>query len=89
MRLSELWVYPVKSLGGISLDTAEVEERGLRHDRRWMVVDAGGHFLTQRELPVMAQVQVALAGDRLVLRHRRARRRSRCRSRPPRASGCR
>ena len=49
--LTQLHVYPVKSLGGIGLAQSDVCARGLRHDRRWMVVDPDGRFLTQREFP--------------------------------------
>ncbi len=62
-----LHVYPVKSLGGISLARAEVSARGLEHDRRFMVVDGAGAFLTQRRLPRMSLVSVAIVGDALVL----------------------
>src|SRR4051794_7570755 len=58
MRISELNIYPIKSLRGIPLKKAAVEERGLRHDRRWMLVNEGGKFLTQREFPVMARIGV-------------------------------
>jgi uncharacterized protein len=58
ITLSELHIYPVKSLGGIALEKALVTERGLEHDRRWMVVDPEGEFLTQREHPGMATVWV-------------------------------
>ncbi|MCW5921544.1 MAG: MOSC domain-containing protein [Saprospiraceae bacterium] len=53
-RLSEIWIYPIKSLGGISLPTAKVQPRGLQYDRRWMLVDGAGRFVSQRELPHMA-----------------------------------
>ena len=52
--LSELWIYPIKSMGGISLSEAVAEPRGLRHDRRWMLTDETGRFLSQREIPEMA-----------------------------------
>ncbi len=52
--LSEIWIYPVKSLGGIRLKSSTVMEKGLRDDRRWMLVDESGKFLTQRFLPKMA-----------------------------------
>jgi uncharacterized protein YcbX len=68
ITVEALHVYPVKSLGGIALARAEVAGRGLRHDRAFMVVDEGGRFLTQRELPRMAVVATAIEGDRLVLR---------------------
>lgn len=52
--LSEIWIYPVKSFGGISLHHSEVLIKGLRHDRRWMLIDYQNNFLTQREFPQMA-----------------------------------
>ncbi|RMG59741.1 MAG: MOSC domain-containing protein [Gammaproteobacteria bacterium] len=56
ITLSQLWIHPVKSLRGLSLTEAEVTPRGLAHDRRWMVVDAAGRFLTQRQQPRLALV---------------------------------
>jgi uncharacterized protein YcbX len=64
MHLSEINIYPVKSLKGISLTEAIVEERGLRHDRRWMLVDGENNFLTQREFPIMARIAIEFDGDR-------------------------
>ncbi len=58
MHISEITIYPIKSLKGISVETATVEERGLRHDRRWMLTDADGMFMTQREFPRMATMSV-------------------------------
>jgi uncharacterized protein YcbX len=60
MHLSEINIYPVKSLKGISLAEARVEERGLQFDRRWMLVDEKHRFLTQRELPAMALIRIGL-----------------------------
>jgi uncharacterized protein YcbX len=65
--VSQIHVYPVKSLGGLALPESPVESRGLEHDRRWMLVDAAGRFLTQREWPRMALVSVALAPGGLLL----------------------
>jgi uncharacterized protein len=48
LRLSALNIYPIKSARGISLDQSEVDAFGLRYDRRWMVVDQSGQFLSQR-----------------------------------------
>jgi hypothetical protein len=67
LTLAELWVYPVKSLAGVRVSRAEVEARGLRHDRRFMVVDSAGRFLTQRELPSMALLRPRIEGSRLTL----------------------
>lgn len=55
--VSQLFVYPIKSCAGIALELAELSERGIKHDREWMVTDPSGHFLTQRELPKMSLVQ--------------------------------
>src|SRR4051812_10164527 len=65
MHISEINIYPVKSLKGISLNEAIVEDRGLRHDRRWMLVDEKNKFLTQREYPVMAKIKIAVDAERL------------------------
>lgn len=62
MHISELNIYPIKSLKGIPLQASVVEKRGLEFDRRWVIVDASGKFLTQRELPRMATLRVARRG---------------------------
>lgn len=67
IHLSGLYVYPIKSCRGISLDAWDVDGRGLRLDRRWMLVDGDGRFLSQRELPRMALIQIRLAPDRLLV----------------------
>ena len=58
MYLSKINIYPVKSLGGVSMENSVVENRGLRFDRRWMLVDEKNNFLTQRENPLMATVKI-------------------------------
>ncbi len=67
--LSEIHIYPIKSLGGISLSSAEVQERGLQYDRRWMLIDDSGVFLNQLKLPELALLQVALSANGLVVTH--------------------
>jgi len=69
VRITQLNSYPVKSLGGIVLDEALLTAEGLAWDRRWMVVDDLGRFVTQRQLPCMAQVRPHLEADALVLSH--------------------
>lgn len=54
MQLSEIWIYPVKSLAGIRLEKAKVTQRGLEFDRRWMLVDENGVFISQRKHPELA-----------------------------------
>lgn len=66
MQISEINIYPIKSLKRIALDSAIVEKRGLRFDRRWMLTDRNGYFFTQRELPHMATIRVSLNGDGLI-----------------------
>ena len=63
--LQEIYLYPIKSLGGISVRQALVEERGFRYDRRWMLVDKKGEFVTQRTYPQLAVLQVALGETQL------------------------
>ena len=65
--VSSLHVYPVKGLKGIDLQSARATDRGLEHDRRWMVVDPGGEFFTQRTHPKMATVWTELLPHALEL----------------------
>jgi uncharacterized protein YcbX len=60
LTITSLTIYPVKSLAGISLNSAKLENRGFKYDREWMVVTEGGQFLTQRELAPMALIQTAI-----------------------------
>lgn len=60
-RLVSLHVYPLKSAGGIAVEHARVEEHGLEHDRRWMVVDSRDRFLTQRSHPRLALLRPELS----------------------------
>lgn len=60
VRIVELNRYPVKSLAGISLTSAKLEEKGITFDRNWLVTLPSGKFLTQREFPKMALVKTAI-----------------------------
>jgi uncharacterized protein YcbX len=65
MYLSEINIYPVKSLAGISLNESKIERRGLEFDRRWMLIDENNKFLTQREFPKMATVKTEILNGAL------------------------
>ena len=62
LRLTGINIYPIKSARGIALSEWETDAFGLRYDRRWMVVDESGTFITQRTHPRLALVQVKV-GD--------------------------
>jgi hypothetical protein len=66
-RVTRLFVYPVKSCGGIPVPSLELTPRGPRFDRRYMLVDADGRFLTQRRYPQMALIETAIAADGFVI----------------------
>jgi len=68
VRLAALNVYPIKSCAGVPLDESLLVETGLEFDRTWMVVDAEGRFVTQRELPRMALIRPSLKTYEMVLR---------------------
>jgi uncharacterized protein len=63
MRISEINVFPVKSLKGIRVKSALVEERGLENDRRFMLIDEKRTFITQREFPVLARFETEFVDD--------------------------
>ena len=66
--IAALMVYPVKSCAGVSVQEAVLTEAGLDLDRAWMVVDATGGFVSQRELPRMALVRPQLKTFEIILR---------------------
>jgi uncharacterized protein len=65
--VSALYIYPIKSCRGIRVHEWPVVARGFAADRRWMVVDALGKFVTQRERAQLALVGTTLEGETLRL----------------------
>lgn len=63
MHLSSLFVYPVKSCAALATGEARVETRGLAGDRRWMIVDEDGRFITGREVPRLVLLRAQPTGD--------------------------
>ena len=57
-RLAGVFVYPIKSCAPMVVEAAEVERRGLKHDRRWMLVDEHGLFVTGRQFGSLVRVTV-------------------------------
>jgi hypothetical protein len=72
VRIAELNLYPVKGCRGLSLSTAGVAATGLEvdgiGDREWLVVDAEGEFLSQREHPKMALIETRLTPASLLVK---------------------
>lgn len=66
--IARLFVYPVKSCGGVEVREALLTETGLDLDRAWLVVDAKGEFLTQRTLPRMTLIRPQIRTSEVVLR---------------------
>jgi len=66
-RITSLHIYPVKSCRGIDVDQALITPTGLEWDRRWMIVRPTGRFVTQREVPKLATITVAVGNGRLTL----------------------
>ncbi len=66
LQVSELWGYPIKSCRGESLTHAGFDRYGLVGDRRGMVVNEKGEFLTQREFPQMACIVPSVREDGLL-----------------------
>ena len=66
--LSEIWVYPIKSLPGIRVGKANVLGKGLEGDRRLMLVDENNQFMTQRTFPQMALFDVSMESHSIRVR---------------------
>lgn len=65
--VQDIFIYPIKSLGGLRLSEAVVEEKGFQYDRRWMLVNEEGVFLSQRDYPQLALLKVELGVNELVV----------------------
>ena len=70
ISISQLYIYPIKSLGGIAVTNAVVTNRGLQNDRRFMLVDDNNLFFTQREHPSMVLFGTAIENDELIVYHK-------------------
>ncbi len=66
-KIQSLNIFPVKSLRGISVAHIAVGPAGFIHDRDWMLIDSKGNFLTQRQLPRMSLIDVAIEAQQLVV----------------------
>lgn len=63
MQVTGLFCYPVKSLGGMTLDYADFDDFGICWDRRFMLVDTQGHYVTQRKQPILSLFSASIRGD--------------------------
>ncbi len=70
MEISQIYMYPIKSMGGISLTECELDRFGLKYDRRWMLVDKNGNFLTQRHHAKMCLFNIAIQDESLLITHK-------------------
>lgn len=69
-KLSEINIYPIKSCRGISLTSANIEDRGLQYDRRWMLVDENNTFITQRLNRNLALINIEIDNNHLIVSRR-------------------
>jgi len=67
VQITDLFIYPVKSLKGISLNTSETSLRGLKFDREWMITNSDYEFITQREIESMSTIEVSIDSGALTL----------------------
>lgn len=65
--VTQLFTYPIKSMGGIQLEQATITSTGFEWDRHWMLVNRDGRFLSQRDLPLMALCRLSMTDSHLVV----------------------
>lgn len=65
--LKDIFVYPIKSLGGFRVEKWDVVKTGLKYDRQWMLIDEQGQFLSQRKLPKMALIHTQIHANQLLV----------------------
>ncbi|SDG85924.1 MOSC domain-containing protein [Chitinophaga filiformis] len=71
LTVSDIYIYPVKSLGGFSVPAATLTDRGFKYDRRWMLIDENNRFISQREVSAMALLRVALQEGNLLITNKK------------------
>ena len=69
MEVDSLYIYPIKSMEGIAVKAAELTAKGFKYDRAWMLTDATGRFISQREYPGLALMQIKLNDQDLSVRN--------------------
>lgn len=67
--VNELYIYPIKSLAGIPIQSAKAEEMGFEHDRRWMLIDEKNQFVTQRTHPHLSQFYPKINENKIEISH--------------------
>ena len=67
MNVHSLFLYPVKSLAGIPMDSFSLDDFGPVGDRRWMIVSESGQFVTQRLNPELARVTTRFDGPDVII----------------------
>lgn len=72
-EITELNVYPIKSMGAVSLREVELCSTGFKYDRFWMLVDENGKFITQREIPQLSLFNLSFTKDHLVVEYQNER----------------
>jgi len=70
--VKELYIYPIKSLAGIHVESAKAEEMGFENDRRWMLIDDQNQFITQRNHPNLSQFYPKIAADKIEISNQNA-----------------
>lgn len=67
--VQELYIYPIKSLAGISIQSGKAEEMGFENDRRWMLIDENNELITQREHPNLSQFYPEIKEGKMIILH--------------------
>ncbi|TCC90103.1 MOSC domain-containing protein [Pedobacter frigiditerrae] len=70
LHLSQLFIYPIKSLGGIALQQGYISNRGLEHDREWMLIDQEDTFISQRKYHQLALLQTSITATTVTVQHK-------------------
>lgn len=63
--VTDLYIYPIKSLAGIRIESAKAEEMGFENDRRWMLINSENQFITQRKYPILSQFYPKFKNDKI------------------------
>ncbi len=65
LQLDQISIYPIKSCAGIDLSSSQVLDRGFPLDRRWLLVEKSGQFISQRNTHILGQIRISIENNHL------------------------
>lgn len=70
IKVNSLYIYPIKGMMGTTVNSIKALERGFEHDRRYMLIDEHGTFISQRTHPILVFFKPEILGNELIVKYK-------------------